>query len=86
MPFLQVLLLDEITVDLDVLGRADLLAFLRQEAEERQATIIYVRPSGACLAAMKVWLSRDAVIIGVLWRWQCGSSGICYTGLAALVE
>ena len=45
----QVLLLDEITVDLDVLGRADLLAFLRQECEERGATIIYVRrPAWAC--------------------------------------
>ena len=40
---LQVLLLDEITVDLDVLGRADLLAFLREECEQRGATIIYVR-------------------------------------------
>ena len=39
---LQVLLLDEITVDLDVLGRADLLHFLQQECEQRKATIIYV--------------------------------------------
>ena len=39
----QVLLLDEITVDLDVLGRADLLAFLREECEQRGAAIIYVR-------------------------------------------
>lgn len=40
---LQVLFLDEITVDLDVLGRADLLDFLQQESEQRGATIIYVR-------------------------------------------
>ncbi|KAH0843455.1 hypothetical protein HID58_091996 [Brassica napus] len=39
-PF-KVLLLDEITVDLDVLARADLLAFLRKECQERGATIIY---------------------------------------------
>ena len=39
---MQVLLLDEITVDLDVLGRADLLRFLRQETQDRNATIIYV--------------------------------------------
>ncbi|KAF3455356.1 hypothetical protein FNV43_RR05807 [Rhamnella rubrinervis] len=39
-PF-KVLLLDEITVDLDVLTRADLLKFLRKECEERGATIIY---------------------------------------------
>jgi ABC-type uncharacterized transport system ATPase subunit len=36
-----VLLLDEITVDLDVLGRADLMRFLVQECQERGATIIY---------------------------------------------
>lgn len=39
-PF-KVLLLDEITVDLDVLARADLLKFLIKECEERGATIIY---------------------------------------------
>ncbi|KAF8401262.1 hypothetical protein HHK36_012195 [Tetracentron sinense] len=38
---MKVLLLDEITVDLDVLARADLLKFLRKECEERGATIIY---------------------------------------------
>ena len=40
-PF-KVLLLDEITVDLDVLGRADLMTFLKEECETRGATIIYV--------------------------------------------
>lgn len=39
-PF-KVLLLDEITVDLDVLARSDLLRFLKKECEERGATIIY---------------------------------------------
>lgn len=39
-PF-KVLLLDEITVDLDVLGRADLMNFLKEECKERNATIIY---------------------------------------------
>lgn len=38
---MQVLLLDEITVDLDVLARADLLTFLVSECEERGATIVY---------------------------------------------
>ncbi|PRW58841.1 ABC transporter I family member 19-like [Chlorella sorokiniana] len=37
----QVLLLDEITVDMDVVGRLDLLHFFKQECEERGATIIY---------------------------------------------
>ena len=35
------LLLDEITVDLDVLGRADLMAFLSEECATRGATIVY---------------------------------------------
>lgn len=38
----QVLLLDEITVDMDVVGRLDLLHFFKQECEERGATIVYV--------------------------------------------
>lgn len=39
-PF-KVLLLDEITVDLDVLGRADLMAFLAEECALRGATVVY---------------------------------------------
>ncbi|KAK7696159.1 hypothetical protein QCA50_000810 [Cerrena zonata] len=37
----DVLLLDEVTVDLDVLVRDDLLTFLRRDSEERGATIVY---------------------------------------------
>lgn len=37
----KVLLLDEITVDLDVLARSNLLSYLKKECEERGATIIY---------------------------------------------
>jgi len=37
----SVLLLDEVTVDLDVLVRSDLLDFLLQETESRVCTIIY---------------------------------------------
>ncbi|GAA5842622.1 hypothetical protein JCM11251_007744 [Rhodosporidiobolus azoricus] len=36
-----VLLLDEVTVDLDVLVRSRLLAFLREETETRNATVLY---------------------------------------------
>jgi CCR4-NOT complex subunit CAF16 len=39
-PF-QVLLLDEITVDLDVHVRKSLLHFLKRETEQRGATILY---------------------------------------------
>lgn len=38
----QVLLLDEITVDLDVLVREDLMEFLREESETRGCTVIYI--------------------------------------------
>ncbi|GJE87491.1 P-loop containing nucleoside triphosphate hydrolase protein [Phanerochaete sordida] len=37
----DVLLLDEVTVDLDVLVRDDLLRFLKKDSEERGATILY---------------------------------------------
>ncbi|KAB8360817.1 hypothetical protein FH972_024551 [Carpinus fangiana] len=36
-----VLLLDEITVDLDLLSRANFLAFLRRETESRACTVVY---------------------------------------------
>lgn len=36
-----VLLLDEITVDLDVLSRAEFLAWLKRETETRECTIVY---------------------------------------------
>ncbi|CAI5968300.1 unnamed protein product [Closterium sp. NIES-65] len=39
-PF-QVLLLDEVTVDLDVVARMDLLSFFQEECEERGATVVY---------------------------------------------
>jgi CCR4-NOT complex subunit CAF16 len=38
---MHVLLLDEVTTDLDVIARGDLLAFLRTESETRGATIFY---------------------------------------------
>jgi CCR4-NOT complex subunit CAF16 len=37
----RVLLLDEVTVDLDLLSRSDFLAFLRRETETRACTIVY---------------------------------------------
>lgn len=38
---LSLLLLDEVTADLDVLARADLLRFLREDSESRGLTVIY---------------------------------------------
>jgi hypothetical protein len=40
-----VLLLDEITVDLDVLARADFLKFLIEDCETRGMTVVYVSPT-----------------------------------------
>ncbi len=37
----ELLLLDEITTDLDLIARQDLLAFLRKESEQRGTTILY---------------------------------------------
>ena len=37
----RVLLLDEITVDLDLLSRSNFLAFLKRETESRACTIVY---------------------------------------------
>lgn len=37
----NLLLLDEVTVDLDVIGRSNLLKFLKDESEQRMATILY---------------------------------------------
>lgn len=37
----RILLLDEITVDLDLLSRANFLGWLREETEKRQCTIVY---------------------------------------------
>jgi CCR4-NOT complex subunit CAF16 len=37
----KLLLLDEVTTDLDLLARQDLLAFLREESERRGTTILY---------------------------------------------
>jgi CCR4-NOT complex subunit CAF16 len=38
---LSVILLDEVTAELDVLARADLLGFLREESETRAVTVVY---------------------------------------------
>ena len=37
----ELLLLDEVTTDLDVIARADLLAFLRDESQAQGLTILY---------------------------------------------
>lgn len=70
--FVQVLLLDEITVDLDVLARADLMAFLRSECEERRATIIYathifdgLESWPTHIVSLQTWQVKSASILSI---------------------
>lgn len=51
----KVLLLDEVTTDLDLIARTDLLAFLREESEQRGATLIYATH---ILDAMDDWTTH----------------------------
>lgn len=55
----ELLLLDEVTTDLDVLARADLLAFLRRESEERGTTILYATH---ILEGLEDWASHLAFL------------------------
>ncbi|KAG2431847.1 hypothetical protein HXX76_009340 [Chlamydomonas incerta] len=59
-PF-KVLLLDEITVDLDVLGRADLMRFLQEECTSRGASIIYATH---IFDGLEFWPSHVAYLAG----------------------
>eukprot|EP00210_Caulerpa_lentillifera_P007258 g6944.t1 len=65
-PF-KVLLLDEITVDIDVLGRLELLEFLKQESEQNGATIVYATH---IFDGMEQWATHLAYIeSGKLAKW-----------------
>lgn len=59
-PF-KVLLLDEITTDLDILARNDLLTFLREESEERDVTILYCTH---IFDGLDGWASHIAYLMG----------------------
>lgn len=64
----KVLLLDEITVDLDVLGRADLMAFLASECIDRGATIVYATH---ILDGLDAWPTHVAFVArGALQRFE----------------
>lgn len=55
----KVLLLDEITVDLDVVTRMDLLDFFKEECEQREATIVYATH---IFDGMETWATDVAYI------------------------
>jgi CCR4-NOT complex subunit CAF16 len=72
---LQVLLLDEITVDLDVLGRADLMRFLVEECEVRGATIIYATH---IFDGLEFWPTHVAYVARGEQRGCCLLTGPCF--------
>jgi CCR4-NOT complex subunit CAF16 len=52
---LSVVLLDEVTADLDVLARADLLRFLREESDGRGLTVVY---ASHVLDGLEAWATH----------------------------
>jgi len=52
-------LLDEVTAELDVLSRADLLRFLREESQQRAVTIIY---ASHVLEGLAAWATHLAFL------------------------
>jgi len=57
----EVLLLDEITTDLDLVARQDLLGFLREETEVRQTTILYATH---IFDTLDVWATDLIYLVG----------------------
>ena len=57
----ELLLLDEVTTDLDVIARADLLRFLREECETRGTTILYATH---ILDGLDAWATHLAFLDG----------------------
>ena len=55
----ELLLLDEVTTDLDVLARTDLLRFLREESELRGTTILYATH---ILDGLETWATHIAFL------------------------
>jgi CCR4-NOT complex subunit CAF16 len=56
---LSVILLDEVTAELDVLARADLLGFLRAESEQRGVTTVY---ASHVLEGLGAWATHLAFL------------------------
>jgi CCR4-NOT complex subunit CAF16 len=63
----DLLLLDEVTTDLDVIARADLLSFLRAETTERGATIFYATH---ILDGLDGWATHLAFLSDGAIRWM----------------
>ena len=72
---LRVVLLDEVTAELDVLARADLLAYLREESEREGMTVVY---ASHVFDGLGTFASHVAFLSPGRLRW--------FSGLAELTE
>jgi CCR4-NOT complex subunit CAF16 len=72
-PF-KVLFMDEITVDLDICARQDLLTFLQQECDERGAAIVYATH---ILDGLADWVTHCMYL---------EAGGKCLTGAVPVIE
>jgi CCR4-NOT complex subunit CAF16 len=82
----EVLLLDEITTDLDLIARMDLLAFLREESEQRGTTILYATH---IFDALDEWATDVVYVVGGKIGLACpiGQVGeLAYLPLVRVVE
>ena len=84
----RVLLLDEITVDLDLLSRSNFLAFLKRETESRSCTIVYATHILDNLAGWPTHLVH--MHMGKVKEWgiveKFGASGLRKSGNSQLGE
>ena len=79
----EVLLLDEVTTDLDVIARTDLLAFLKDEADRRGTTILYATH---ILDALDGWATHLAHLEAGRIRAKLPMSDILERPLVRVVE
>lgn len=70
----NLLLLDEVTVDLDVLVRTRLLAFLKEETIERKATVLYA--THICMSSL-FDLNQADVVQSTAWTISLRTSVTC---------
>ena len=82
----ELLLLDEITTDLDLVARFDLLQFLREESEQRATTILYATH---IFDALDEWATSLVYVVGGKIHLRCPIGNVAElqtTSLVHLVE
>ena len=84
------LLLDEITVDLDLLSRSEFLGWLKGETEKRACTVVYATHVLDGLAGWPTHLVHMHMgrvkEVGAVERFEVGEGGRSRTGNSALGE